>query len=66
MGRTGKIICVKNAFLNFLLVMLFSQARLQARQDKTGDRRHHYKGLSYDAILLYLVYQEVIIVEFYT
>jgi len=50
---------VRNAFLNFLLDILFPQARLQARVDnKTGDRKHHYKGISYDDILFCLVYEE--------
>lgn len=33
--------------------MLLLQARLQARQVKNEDKRHHYKGLSCDNLFLY-------------
>ncbi|KAK7305839.1 hypothetical protein VNO77_43751 [Canavalia gladiata] len=36
--------------------LLVVKARLQARQDKTGDRRHHYKG-TWDAIIKMIRYE---------
>ncbi|KAG4920255.1 hypothetical protein JHK84_049107 [Glycine max] len=36
--------------------ILVVKARLQARQDKTGDRRHHYKG-TWDAIIKMIRYE---------
>ncbi|WVZ08719.1 hypothetical protein V8G54_022065 [Vigna mungo] len=36
--------------------LLVVKARLQARQDKTGDRRHHYKGTK-DAIIKMIRYE---------
>jgi hypothetical protein len=44
----------KNIVLNLLLLLVL-QARLQARQVKNGDKRHHYKGLTCDNFLLHTI-----------